>query len=91
MKRQDEQEMKMAKDKVVASMSRQINYPDGSGPKAAVEYDSTYRLGRTDEDLARRYVQIAGIGGDIRLEVTDVSFIIEALQEALRVDELVVD
>jgi hypothetical protein len=83
-----EEEKRMTK--VIGSMRREKTYPDGSGPKAAVSYDSTYRLGKGD-DLKHRYVKIEGIGDGIHIEMDDVDFVIESLREAQRIDEHICD
>jgi hypothetical protein len=72
------------KPAVIATMSRSVLYDDGSGPRCEVSYDSAYRLGK-DPD---RFVRIAAIGEreGVLVHMRDVSFLIEALHEAVRLD-----
>lgn len=65
-----------------ATMSREVLYEDGSGPRCKVSYDSTYRL--CDEDHS--YVQIEAVGGDIHVRVSDIAMVIEALTEVQMLD-----
>lgn len=76
---------KNEKPAVIATMSRSINYDDGSGPRCEVSFDSAYRLG-DDED---RYVRIVAIGArdGALVNLKDVPFLQAALEEALRLAE----
>ena len=69
---------------LAATMSREILYEDGSGPRCKVSFDSTYRLG--DEDHS--YVCIQGVGGDIHVCISDLDMIRSALEEAETLDRL---
>lgn len=67
-----------------ATMSREVLYEDGSGPRCKVSFDSSYRLG---DDLS--YVQIEGVGGDIHVRISDIEMVREALAEAATLDRQV--
>ena len=72
------------KPAVIATMSRRVDYDDGSGPRLHVFYDSSYKFG----DETDRYVRIEGVGNDDTLVfMRDVPMLIEALQEAQRLHE----
>jgi hypothetical protein len=69
-----------------ATMSREVLYEDGSGPRCKVVYQSDYRLGREDDS----YVNIQAVGGSetdgIQVNMKDVDMLIDALKEAQALD-----
>lgn len=67
----------------IATMSREILYDDGSGPRARVTFDSAYRIGKDDAS----FVRIEGVGEGVLIHVADIAFVIDALQEAQRLDD----
>lgn len=72
--------------KIIATMSRRVAYDDGCGTRCEVSYDSTYRLGGNPD----RYVAIKSFGEEaVLVELRDVPFLIDALNEAMRLDEQV--
>ena len=66
-----------------AIFGREVMYDDKSGVRAGVEYDSHYRLGNNPD----HYVRIKAVGGDVVVNMGDVPFLIEALQEVVELDE----
>jgi hypothetical protein len=66
------------------TMSRELSYDDGSGPRVKVSFDSALRLG--NDDIS--YVRIQGVGEDTLVGVNDIPFVIDALQEAARLDAI---
>jgi hypothetical protein len=67
----------------IRTMSRIVNYEDGSGPRAAVSYDSRDMF----DDDSKPYLRIEGVGGDILIHMQDVPFVIESLQAAVALSE----
>lgn len=73
----------MPDTKPIRTMSRIMNYADGSGPRAAVSFDSRDEF----SDDKERYLKIEGVGGHILIHLIDVNFVIEAMQAAVELSE----